>query len=546
MGEIRMRIFGAAMILVLAAFGDVSAREIPSGQETVGSHTRTDRGQNTSPGGEIPFGESCRNAEIPAAKRKRRKNACRPSARKNSRGKKKKRKTAGCGSLKNIIGKKKKKKETRREKKLRKEMIFSLCKTISHYFPDLYGRIGELEDCRKKKHYELAELVMACVLMFIFRKGSRNAMNNERTEEDFVRNYEKMFKIRLPHMDTVDNVMRILDERQLEKLKTEMIRILIRKKTFHRHRLFGMYFKVAADGTHVMNVGEGHCDRCLHRTSKKGKVTYFHNVLEAKLVCGNGFCVSLGTEWVENPGGDCGKQDCEMKAFARLAKKLKKDFPRLMICIVADGLYPNQTFFRICEDSGWAWTVTFKEGNLPAVWEDIAGLQKITKENVRRSVFRRHGKVVRHTYTWINDINYQGVILNWSECLEETGDETKRFVYISSLKLEYENILEITESGRIRWKIENEGFDIQKNHGYGLGHKYSEISMTAMKNYYQCMQIAHMISQLFELSSLFRPLLTGKMTICHLWACMLGDMRHKMNLKKLGSLMRRRIQFRYE
>jgi hypothetical protein len=32
----------------------------------------------------------------------------------------------------------------------------------------------------------------------------------------------------------------------------------------------------------VMNVNEGHCDHCLHRTSKSGKVTYFHNVLEAK------------------------------------------------------------------------------------------------------------------------------------------------------------------------------------------------------------------------------------------------------------------------
>lgn len=544
MAEIRTGIFGAVLILVLVTFGDAGAREIPSGQETLGSHTRTG-GQNTFPAGEAPCGESTRRREIPGRRRNRKKSVSRP-ARKNRKGKKKKRRRAGRGTLKKTVEGEKKRKETKREKKLKKEMIFSLCKTISHYFPDLYDRIGELEDCRKKRRYELTELVMACVLMFIFRKGSRNAMNNERTEEEFVRNYKKMFRIRLPHMDTVDNVMRILDERQLEKLKTEMIRILISKKTFRRHRLLGMYFKVAVDGTHVMNVGEGHCDHCLHRTSKKGKVTYFHNVLEAKLVCENGFCISLGTEWVENPEGDYEKQDCELKAFARLAKKLKKDFPRLMICITADGLYPNQTFFRICEDNGWAWTVTFRDGNLPTVWEDVAGLQKITEENVRRSVFRRHGKTVRHTRTWINDINYHGFMLNWFECLEEAGDETKRFVCISNLKLEYDNIMEMTESGRIRWKIENEGFDIQKNHGYGLGHKYSEISMTAMKNYYQCMQIAHMISQLFELSSLFRPLLTGKMTVCHLLACMVGDMRHKLNLREFGILMRRRIQFRYE
>jgi hypothetical protein len=73
----------------------------------------------------------------------------------------------------------------------------------------------------------------------------------------------------------------------------------------------------------------------------------------------------------------------------------------------------------------------------------------------------------------------------------------------------------------MRWKIENEGFDSQKNHGYGLRHKYSRVSMTATKNYYQCMQIANMINQLFEPGSLFKPLLKGKMTITHLWEKML-------------------------
>ncbi len=537
MTEIRIRISGAVLILILMTFGDAGAREIPSGQETVGSHTQTG-GQNTSPGGEVPCGESARRREIPGKRRNRKQPVSRSPVRKNNKRKKKKKR-------KKTLGREKKKKETKREKKLRKELIFSLCKTIFHYFPDLFDKIGELEDCRKKRHYELTELVMACVPMFIFKKSSRNAMNNERSEDEFRTNYEKIFKVRLPHTDTADKVMRISDEKQLESLKKEMIRVLINRKTFHKFGFLGMYFRVAVDGTHVMNVDKGHCDRCLHRTSENGKVTYFHNVLEAKPVCENGFCISLGTEWVENPEGDYEKQDCELKAFARLAKKLKKDFPRLTICIITDGLYPNQTFFRICEDNGWAWIVTFRDGNLPTVWEEVAGLQKITEENVRRNVFCKHGKVIRHTFTWINDINYQGFMLNRSECLEEAGDEIKRFVYISNLKSEYDNILETTESGRMRRKIENEGSDIQKNHGYGPGHKYSEVSETAMKNYYQCMQIAHMINRLSELSSLFRPLLTGKMTVCHLWDCMLGDMRHKLNLKEFGILMRSRIQLRY-
>lgn len=48
----------------------------------------------------------------------------------------------------------------------------------------------------------------------------------------------------------------------------------------------------------------------------------------------------------------------------------------------------------------------------------------------------------------------------------------------------------------MRWKIENEGFNEQKNNGYELEHKYSEVSLRAAKNYYQCLQIACIINQL--------------------------------------------------
>jgi hypothetical protein len=386
---------------------------------------------------------------------------------------------------------------------------------------------------------------MAAISMYLFKQGSRNAMNNERAEEKFKSNYEKIFKIRLPHMDTVDKVIRLLNEDQLEKLKTVLVKVLIKRKVFYKFRFLGKFYLVAVDGTHVMNVKKSHCEHCLHSASKKsGKVRYFHNVLEAKLVCENGFCISLGTEWVENEG-DYDKQDCEQKAFVRLAKKLKRDYPQLPICIIADALYPNQTFFNICTNYKWGWIVTFKDGNLPSVWKEVLCLKKFSK-NIRKSRIIKDGKEIYHTYTWVDDIDYHGVNLNWFECAEEEKNSSKRFVYVSSFKIDYGNVLEMTTSGRMRWKIENEGFDIQKNHGYGLKHKYSRISMQATKNYYQCMQIAHMINQLFELGSLLQSVLTAKQTIIHLWKFMLGEMRHIiLDIQELEKSSRQRIQIRY-
>ena len=271
--------------------------------------------------------------------------------------------------------------------------------------------------------------------------------------------------------------------------------------------------------------------------------TYFHSVPEAKLVSEEGFCISLGTERTENEDG-YEKQDCEFKAFVRLAEKLKADYPRLSICIVADGLYPNRSFFQICKQNGWERIVTLKDGSLRSVWEEVPVLKELEQGNMRIDYKER--KDIRYSYTWVNGLYYHDFRLNRYECREEIGDDNRRFVYISSLEIDWHNVLAMTESGRMRWKIENEGFDIQKNHGYGLGHQYSEVSMNAMKNYYQCMQIAHIINQMFEISSVFRELMTAKMTVKYLWEYMLSEMRHiRLNPANLKALLKRRVQFRY-
>ena len=51
--------------------------------------------------------------------------------------------------------------------------------------------------------------------------------------------------------------------------------------------------------------------------------------------------------------------------------------------------------------------------------------------------------------------------------------------------------------GRKRWKIENEGFNIQKNGTFDIGHLYSK-DTTAIKVHYLMVQIAHIIRQLLE------------------------------------------------
>lgn len=409
-----------------------------------------------------------------------------------------------------------------------------------------------MEDFRKKFDYELAALITACIAMCLLKEGSRNAFNNDRQEGNFKKNYQKIFKMRLPHMDTVDNVMRRLKESELEQLKTRMIRTLLEKRVLHKFRFQKKWFLVAVDGSGVMSFSKKHCDHCLSKTSKNGKTTWFHNVLEAKLICSNGFSISLATEWIENPDGDYKKQDCEQKAYKRLAEKIKEAFPRLPICITADGLYPNHPFFDICEDNGWSFIVTFKEGNLPSVWEKIEILKPDTTDNTYNETIKEKGKKIHRYYCWVNEIDYHGHQLSWIECVEsiENIDEKKkqstRFVHLTNLKINQSLASQISQAGRLRWKIENEGFNTQKNHGYNLQHKYSRVSWLAAKNYYQCLQIAHLINQLVELSVTYKKLLEGKITIKHLCKSMIGFLIHKIiNYNEISKICHSKMQVRF-
>lgn len=73
--------------------------------------------------------------------------------------------------------------------------------------------------------------------------------------------------------------------------------------------------------------------------------------------------------------------------------------------------------------------------------------------------------------------------------------------------------------GRLRWKIENEGFNTQKHLGYYLHHKYSRQSVATLHVYYVLLQIAHLINQLAIHSTEIVQLLRKfpKLTLKYLW-----------------------------
>ncbi len=393
-----------------------------------------------------------------------------------------------------------------------------------------------LNDKRKRRDYQVAELITGCIAMFLFKEQSRNAFNNDRSER-FKNNYFKIFKLRLPHMDTVDAFLRLLSPDELEKLKATLVSGLIEQKVLHKYKLLDQYHTIALDGTSLGSYDENNKEQNRpHKTSKNGITTYYDYVLEAKLVSSSGLAISIASEWVVNePGRNFDKQDCELKAFERLAPKLKKEFPRLPICILADGLYPNKTFLKICNDYAWSFVVVLKDASLKNLQEDIKDLEN--KYRHRIESVDRGKKDIEQIYEWVSEpLSHAGYTVYWLSCTEtKTGKDkdgkatkvTTRYVFLTGMKVDQENIRDISEAGRQRWKIENQGFNTQKNEGYNLEHSYSRSTFDCYKNYYQCLQIAHMINQFAEKSNQIVEMLNAhkKMTIQHIWKDLISVMK---------------------
>jgi len=315
-----------------------------------------------------------------------------------------------------------------------------------------------------------------------------------------------------PHGDTTDVLFSRLNPDEVQEVVSGMVETLIRSKVLYPYRLLNQYFLIAIDGTGRLVFTERHCPHCLTCTHQ-GHTLYYHPVLEAKLVTPNGFALSLMTGFIENPAEHPTKQDCELKAFYRLAERLKQRFPRLPICLALDGLFAGGPTLARCEKYGWKYLIVLQEKDLPTVHQEFEALTKLAPENRLR--FHSGPQAdIQQDFRWVNEIIYEDsdrIEHNVSvlECIETHTDsgcqrQSMRFKWISNFTVTDKNIIALAnEGGRLRWKIENEGFNNQKHGGFALEHPYSH-NPIASKVFYFLLQIAHVLFQLMEKGSLFR------------------------------------------
>ena len=379
----------------------------------------------------------------------------------------------------------------RREKKSELNILNNLVTIIKQYFPELINQFNSLTDVRNQSYvkYEMKVIFIVRLMGLMCEIKSMQGLTREINTKEAIENIAKICGLELdeiPHCDTINDVFEKVKIEEIEKIRKYMINKMIRNKMLEKYKIRGKYYHIIVDGTGLATSRKKYNKNCIvkNKTDKNGKEyqEYSTYVLEAKLVVGE-MVFSIGSEFVENEDEKVSKQDCEINAFKRLAKKIKEEYPRLKIIIGADALYASKPIMDICKENGWKYIIRFKEGRIPTLYNEF------------KTVVERENESKKANYEYVTKLDYQEEKVNIIKYTEKK--ERREFVYITDLPIRDKNIEETVVLGRKRWKIENEGFNIQKNRTFDIGHLYSK-NQTAIKVHYLMIQIGHILRQLLE------------------------------------------------
>jgi hypothetical protein len=201
-------------------------------------------------------------------------------------------------------------------------------KTVRHFFPQLNAWLTALPDTRFQPFvvYHPKFLWWWGLLLFCCKRGSRRQLDYdlrdlETAVLDNVNRLAGTAQESLPVHKTLDHFLGHSDPSALAGVRARCVRHLMRQRVLGAGRLQGR-FVVALDGTGCLAFAQRHCPHCL--TKETAAVTvYLHPVLEAKLVDERGLAISIGTEFIENPG----------RAVMSVFGSLKNLAQRLLECV---------------------------------------------------------------------------------------------------------------------------------------------------------------------------------------------------------------------
>jgi hypothetical protein len=345
--------------------------------------------------------------------------------------------------------------------------LVSGLKAVCASFPDSRkGRGGNIA---------IADFGMAAFSMFFMQSASFLAFQRSLEKGRGRSNAQTLFGIgRIPSDNYIRGALDEADPALLQPCFERMETLLAQPAMRQAFGRLGGRTLVAFDGTQYFCSQKLRCPNCLTRERSNGKTENYHCLLSATVVApGHSKVVPLMPEFVATQDG-AEKQDCERNAVKRWFNSHHARIAPLRPIFLGDDLFACHPVCKMITDAGDDFIFTCKPTSHKALYDFIDGAEPFRHlEKVRR------GKTTdTRRYRWIEAVPIRdgkdAILVNWIsfEILDAKGKVTYSMAWVTSLPVSKDNVAEIVACGRARWKIENESFNVLKNHGYELEHNF--------------------------------------------------------------------------
>jgi len=347
---------------------------------------------------------------------------------------------------------------------MRKDLCASgLIKAIHQQFK----KIEDPKKSSRKNIVTITDCLMSCFAVFSLKWPSLLQYEEEKKDLIVLENLRNLYLVGSAPSDTY--MRERLDELEPEKLRQafkKVFSIAQRGKVLEQYEFLDGYYLFSTDGTGHFSSNTIHCANCCIKKHYDGKNTYYHNMMGGSIVHPDKkevipFC----PEPIKNEDGYT-KNDCEQTASKRQLQALRREHPHLKVIVVQDALSDSGPNTQLIESLNMKYLIVSKRHTF-----QYAPVEKILFHE-----FTDHDGTV-YKYRFINEIPFNGVYRDQkTNCFEYNSvslkGEVKKGSWITNIWITKNNVHQLMQGGRARWKIENETFNTLKNQGYHFEHNF--------------------------------------------------------------------------
>ena len=328
--------------------------------------------------------------------------------------------------------------------------------------------------------YDIADAGLAALSVFYMQAPSFLAHQRDMQRKKGQNNAQSLFGVeRIPSDGQIRNLLDPVEPKVLYERFWEICDRLDKGGYLDEYRGAGGTRLISLDGSQYFSSQEIHCPNC--HVSVRDEQTYYSHAVMLAVVCApqQEHVICLDPEFITPQDGH-EKQDCEQQASKRWVERNAERLEPWRVTILTDDLHCHQPFCELLLKHKLHFILTCKPDSHEALYEELALLERVDGAITTKVVRKWNGRYhERWVYRWAEQLPLRGdlkaLMVSWCELTisnEATGERLYHNSWVTDHPLDEQRVIELVASGRSRWKVKNEGFNVLKNQGYNFEHNY--------------------------------------------------------------------------